>query len=223
MPAIRRAQITALYLFDVAETIDLDAIPALIGGPAVAARLAPKPPTPVYVQYEKPPLSFGGEVVDAGEADGFAIRFRTYDYGVISVALTRPFAGDWGELVGVAQTLMENDELEGRSEHLCRRVLDRIAPALRERRREFLSEDYLVFAVHETDAALSGDELIARHGDALAAMLRGERQPRSAQEKASVLQHRLSYLVDDIIVATWNAALVYDTPAGAQAALDIIE
>ena len=60
MSEIQSAQIVLFYLFDVAETIDLQAIPGLIGGPTVAARLAPKPATPAYVQYDKPPISFEG-------------------------------------------------------------------------------------------------------------------------------------------------------------------
>ncbi len=223
MPAIRRAQTVALYLFDVAETVNLDRIPALIGGSAVAARLTPKPPTPAYMQYEKAPLTFDGDAIGAANVDGFVARFRVYDYGVVSVALARPFEGEWMDLVAAGQQLMESAELEQRSEQLCRQVLARIGPALLEPRREFLSEDYLVYALHELDEPLSGDELLARYGEQLAAMLRGERQPLSEQEKAAVLQHRLSYLADDLIIATWNAAVVYDTVPGVQAALDILE
>ncbi len=54
-------------------------------------------------------------------------------------------------------------------------------------------------------------------------MLRGERQTLSDQEKATILRHRISYLVDDLVIPTWNAAFVYDTPTGAQAALEIVE
>src|SRR5262249_32537618 len=57
MPSTRAGQVVAFYLFDVAETIDLHAIPARIGGRTVAARLAPKPALPDDVRYEKPPLS----------------------------------------------------------------------------------------------------------------------------------------------------------------------
>jgi len=84
MPAIRGAQIVALYLFDIAETVDLPAISALVGGPGVAAKLAPKPATPPYLQYETPPLAFDGEVAGLGAIDDFAVRFRVYDYGVIA-------------------------------------------------------------------------------------------------------------------------------------------
>ena len=38
-----------------------------------------------------------------------------------------------------------------------------------------------------------------------------------------MLAHQISYLADDLVVPTWNAAFVYDTPAGAQAALEILE
>jgi hypothetical protein len=223
MADIESSALVALYLFDVAETIELSKIPALIGTSGVQARLAPKPPTPAYVQYEKPPLSFDADVIGLSHVEGFVTRFRVYDYGVLSVSLTRPFSGSWSELVGIGQQLIESVELEQRAEQLCRGVVEKIHGALIGPRREFLSEDYLVYAIHELNRPMSGDQLLAEHGEEIAVMLRGERQPLSEQEKSAVLRHRLSYLADDLIVPTWNAAFVYDTVAGAQAALDILE
>jgi hypothetical protein len=220
---IRGANVVLFYLFDVAESVTLPAIPKLVGGSTVAARLAPKPATPSYVQYDNPPLSFDGEAVGIGDLDGFRPRFRVYDYGVISVALARSYTGSWDSLITLGQTLIENDDYERRAEELCRRVVDRLRPALKVPRDQFLSEDYLVYALTELDRHVTGDELIALRGDAIAAMLRGERQPLSEQEKTKILRHRLSYLADDLVVPTWNAAFVYDTPAGVQAALEILE
>ncbi len=223
MPPIRDAHIFAFYLFDVAETIDLAAIPTLIAGPAVAARLTPKPATPAYVQYDKPPLSFDGEAVGVAEIDSFRVRVRVYDYGVISIALSQGFAGTWGEIVSLGQTLIESDDLEQRAEQAVRTIAGRLKPALVGYRDQFLSEDYLVYAINELDHALSADELLAQHGEDIAAMLRGERQRLSDQERTKILRHRISYLANDLVVPTWNAALVYDTPTGAQAALEILE
>jgi hypothetical protein len=220
---IRAAQIVLFYLFDVAETVDLQAIPALVGGPAVPARLAPKPATPAYVQYEKPPLSFDGEAMGLGEVDGFRTRFRVYHYGIVSLALTRPFAGSWGDLVALGPGLVENADLESRAESVCRRAVERLRPALKSPRTSFLSEDYLVYSVNELDQPQTAEQLLAVHGTDIAVMLRGERQTLSDQEKHAVLSHRISYLADDLVVPTWNAAFVYDTPAGAQAALEILE
>jgi len=71
-----------------------------------------KPVTPPYVQYDKPPISFDGAAVGIPELDGFQVRFRAYDYGVISIALTRLLAFGWGDLIGVGQSLIENQDLE---------------------------------------------------------------------------------------------------------------
>jgi hypothetical protein len=77
--------------------------------------------------------------------------------------------------------------------------------------------------VHELEGKPSADDLLSTHGETLATMLRGERQPLSEQEKTKILHHHLSYLRDDLVIPTWNAAFVYDTPQGAQAALEILE
>ena len=86
MHEIRSAHVVLFYLFDVAETKDLQRIPGLIGGPTVAARLAPKQATPAYVQYDNPPVSFDGDAVGMGDVERFHPRCRVYDYGIISVA-----------------------------------------------------------------------------------------------------------------------------------------
>jgi hypothetical protein len=220
---IRAGQIVAFYLFDVAESIDLPDLHVLVGGQTKAARLAPKPATPAYVQYDKPPVSFDGLAVGVPEVDGFQVRLRAYDYGVISVALSRGFAGDWHGLVTVGQQLIESAELEQHAEAICRQVLDRLRPALVGERPTMLSEDYLVYVVHELDCPQTANQLVVTEGDAIAAMLRGERQTLSDQEKDNILRHQISYLADDVVIPTWNAALVYDTPGGAQAALEIVE
>ena len=90
-------------------------------------------------------------------------------------------------------------------------------------RATYVREDYLVYAVHELDGTDTAEQLLAERGDQIAVMLRGERQKLSDQEKTTILRHRISYLVDDLVIPTWNAAFVYDTPAGAQAALEIVE
>jgi hypothetical protein len=223
MADIRSAQIYAFYLFDVCERADLQAIRALIGGPTTAAKLAPKSAAPAYVQYEIPPLSFDGDLIGVSDVAGFRPRFRVYDYGVISLSLSRPFCGCWSDLVGLGQELIENDDLGRLAEERCRSVVDRLGTALIDRRPEFLSEDYLVLAVHELERPMSALDVIAAHGSEIAAALRGERQLLSDQEQGRILEHRISYLSDDLVIATWNAAFVYDSQPGAATALEILE
>jgi hypothetical protein len=166
------------------------------------------------VQYDKPPVSFDGSAIGVPELDGFQVRLRAYDYGVVSIALSRGFAGDWRELVGLGQTLVENAELEQRAEDVVRQLVQgRLRSALLGARESFLSEDYLVYVVHELERPQTATALLATHGEAIAAMLRGERQRLSEQETTKILRHRISYLADDLFIPTWNAAFVYDTPA----------
>jgi len=219
---IRAGQIVLFYLFDVSDTIDLPQIARMIGG-TTAARLQPKQPTPPYIQYDRPPLSFEGDVVGLDDVDDFRPRVRLYEYGVVSIALARPFSGMWSDLVGLGQTLIENDDFEQRAEAMCRTIVERTKPALVGLRAKFIQEDYLVYVVNMLDREQPADQLIAERGDQIAAMLRGERQTLSEQERGTILRHRISYLADDLVIPTWNAAFVYDTPTGAQAALEIVE
>ena len=222
METIRSGQIFALYLFDVAEATDLTAAARLVAGTA-RARLEPKAATPAYFQYQQPPLTFEGSAVGVATLDDFRVAFRIFDYGVVSLRLSRPFSGTWADLSGVAQTLVENEALERQSEQACRAVLQRLAPALKKPRESLLSEDYLVFAVNELDRPHGADDMVEAHGSVIAGLLRGESAPLSRQERDEVLSHRISYLADDLVIPTWNAAFVFDTPAGTLAAVEICE
>jgi hypothetical protein len=223
VPTITSATITAFYLFDVAEAIDLAALRHAIGGGATNAQLTTKSAAPSYLRYAVPPVAVDGDAVGRADVDGFRLRAKFFDYGVLSLALTRPFAGEWAELVGLSQIYIENAELERRAEAIAHGLAARFAAAMTTGRTAFLSEDYLVVAVTRFAGAATAEDLVATRSDEIASLVRGERQPLSRQERDEVMGHRLSYLADDLVVPTWNAAFVYDTEAGVQAALEIFE
>jgi hypothetical protein len=222
MPSIRSGHVTAFFLYDVAEAINLQKVPTLIDR-TVAARLAPKPTTPPYVQYKVPPLSTGGEVVGVPEIDGFRVRIKIFDYGVISLALTQRLPTSWNDLLACGLQWHDDPRMAANTEAFCRQLVDRLAPAITAPRKDVVAEDYLVFAVTELDDATVADALLAAHGAEIAQLLRGEREALSAQEREEVIRHRISYLANDLVVPTWSAAFIYDTESGAQAALEILE
>src|SRR6185369_9750229 len=137
--------------------------------------------------------------------------------------LVQPFSGTFEDLVAVSQRYIENARLEEAAEQAVRQTVVRCGTAMTHPRSSFLSEDYLILAVHELDVPLDAEALIAARGPQLARMLRGETLALSAQEQEEVLKNRLSYLSNDLVVPTWNAAFVYDTEAGAAAALELFE
>jgi hypothetical protein len=223
VPAIDSATITAFFLFDVADEFDLAALQNEIGGGAAKARFVPKSGAPSYFKYAVPPLLVDGDLVGLPEIDGFRARLKFFDYGVLSLALTQRFSGEWAELIALGQKYIENEELERRAQAACRTVVQRCARALPRARENWLTEDYLVFAVTSFASTTSAADLLSHRAEEIALLLSGERRALSRQEQDSVISNRLSYFADDLVVPTWNAAFVYDTEAGAQAALEIFE
>jgi hypothetical protein len=219
---ITSATINAFYLFDVAEQIDLTRLRALIRG-GETARLTSKSTAPSYLQYQSPPVVADGEMVGLSSLDGFRVRVKFFDYGVVSLALTKPFAGSWQELVEISQKYIENDALELRAEEAARQVLGRCAETMTRPHETYLSEDYLAFVVTGLATPTTAEQLVAERSRELALLLRGERQPLSRQEEEEVLRNRLSYLADDLVIPTWNGAFIYDTESGAAATLELCE
>jgi broad specificity phosphatase PhoE len=214
--------ITAFFLFDVADAIDLARVQRDLGA-GVAARLAPKPTTPPYVQYRQPPITFDGSAVAMPETDGFAVRFKVFDYGVFSVALTRHVEGTWADWLTFGLGCLENAALPRNAERLARALVDRTRSAITRLRPQFLAEDYFVFTVTGIEGSPPADALVASHGGTIAQLLRGERSPLSTEERDEVLRHRISYFADDVVIVTWNSAFVRDTESGAQGAIEILE
>jgi hypothetical protein len=214
--------ITAFFLFDVAEGADLAAVRALLGPAGQSARLAPRPALPAYVRYLDPPVQADVEAFGVGAVGGMATRVKVYDYGVISLSLTRRFAGSWEELVAAGQVL-SSAPLEAAAEAACRHVVARLRPALQQARDVYLSEDYFVYGVHAAPDGPPAAALVAAHGDDIARLLRGEVEALSPQERDEILRHRHSYLATDVVVPSWNGAFVYDTEAGLAGALEILE
>jgi hypothetical protein len=217
-----RGHVTALFLFDVADAIDLAAVRHLIAATAPAP-LSTKPPTPAYLQYAQPPMVIEGSAIGIADAGEFRVRFKTFEYGVISVALSRPLPESWPALLESGIGWHDNAALIASAEQLCQQLLDRIAGAVSRRRASFLNEDYLVFTVHPDAEVPNASTLLSTHGALIAQLLRGERDALSDQERDNVLSHHISYYATDVVIPTWSSALVYDTEGAAQGALEILE
>jgi hypothetical protein len=213
--------VTAFFLFDVSDAIDLQRLGSQIDA-SVAARLATKPATPTYLQYQQPPLTLDGAVIGAGEVNGCRVRFKAFDYGVISVALTQALPDTWDQLMTVGPQWQDNPRLSEEAERLCGNLVTRIGVAVSGRHEPALTEDYVVFTIL-ADQAGPADQLLNAHGMEIARLLRGERESLSFQERDEVLRHRISYYPTDAVIPTWSSALVYDTESGAPGVLEILE
>jgi len=216
-----RGHVTALFLFDIADAIDLDAVRRQVA--AAPAALSTKPAAPAYLQSAQPPIVIDGATIGTAEAHGFRVRFKTFDYGVVSVALTRPLPTAWPDLLEAGIGWHDSGLLIADAETLCRQFIRRIGSAVSRGREAFLQEDYLVFTVFPDAECPDATTLLATHAALIAQLLRGERAALSDQERDHVLGQRISYYTTDVVIPTWSSALVYDTEEGAHGALEILE
>jgi hypothetical protein len=211
----------ALVLFDVCEEIDVEKL-RLISG---ARRSVPplKSGTATYVRFERPPVVDAIDPLILSSGERLEGQIKYYDYGVVSVVYQMPLSGDWSFLVQLANRWIASAEFEQHAQDAVKRKLAGVAPALVKPYPEWLKEDYLIFQLYEVAGITSGPELVNQYGRLIAQIIRGELVPLSKTEEAEILQSYISYYPQDVTVIGWNAALVFDTPSGAETAIQLLE
>jgi len=221
VPALQ-GSVLVLIQFDVCEEIRLDQLRQIFGARTIE-QPSLKHPAPGYVRYQRPPVVEPIEplVLESGERLEGQIKY--YDYGVLSVVFELPFSGDWDTLVRLASRWVWDVDFSGLASRIARQKLERSAPALVKPYADWLSEDYFMFHVREISDAPSASELIASHGARIAQIVRGENAQLSEGERNEILQSRISYYPNDLAVIGWNAAFLYDSAAGADTAIQLLE
>lgn len=217
-----RGSVLVLIQFDVCEEFRLDKLQH-----SISARTVPKPSTkqlsPAYVRYERPPVVEALEplVLETGEQLSGEIKY--YDYGVVSVAYQHAFAGDWDSLARLASRWMWVVDFASKTEPIIRKHLERVAGAMEKPYARWLSEDYFIFHVREAAGCPCAADLVRERGRAIAQIVRGDRTELSEGEVTEVLRSQISYYANDVTVIGWNSAFLYDTAAGAETAIQLLE
>jgi hypothetical protein len=217
----------ALLLFDIAEEIDLPLLCRVLGATASRREPAFRQPAPEYVRFERPPVleDLGACATDDGKE--LQARVRYFDYGVASLELRMPFGATWDGLVRLANRWILSPELEATASRMLRVRLAASGEALKKPHENWISEDYYVIQVDPIgvigDKILAADELVRERGVEIAQIVRGEDRPLAAAECREVLQSSMSYYPADLLVVSWVAAFVYDTPPAASTTIELLE
>ncbi|PYX79952.1 MAG: hypothetical protein DMG70_25840 [Acidobacteria bacterium] len=210
-----------LMQFDVCEEIRLDQLREIIGARTMEPSF--KHPAPGYVRYQRPPVMERIESVVLETGERLEGQIKYYDYGVVSLIFELPFSGDWDKLVQLASRWVWNSDFEPFAARIAQVKLGNAAPAMVKPYQDWLSEDYCIFHVREIAGAPTAAELLERHGADVAQIVRGETVRLSEGERKEILQSRTSYYPNDLAVIGWNGTFIYDTPAGAETAIQLLE
>jgi hypothetical protein len=211
-----------LIQFDVCEEIRLDQLQQIM---ATATVTPPKlkDSTPANVQYQRYPIveSIKPLVLEGGEL--LVGEMKYYDYGVLSIVFQLPFSGDWDSLIYLAGHWIWTVDFGGHAKRIVQSALERAAPALVKPYDDWLVEDYFIFHVREIAGSPTSNEVVRSYGNCIAQVVRGDTLALSEGECHEILQSRISYYPSDLAVIGWNAALIYDSVAGAETAIQLLE
>src|SRR5579863_455403 len=216
-----RGSVLVLIQFDVCEEIRLDELRKIFGARTAEASFKK---APAYVRYQRTPVEETLEplILESGERLTGEIKY--YDYGVVSLVFELPFCGTWDTLVELSCRWTSDSNFEKLASRVVRQKLERAAPALvKPYTTEWLQEDYFIFHVREIDGAPTADGLLAAYPNQIAQVVRGETATLSDGERSEILQSRISYYPSDLAVIGWNAAFIYDDPAGAETAIQLLQ
>jgi len=216
-----QGSILVLIQFDVAEEIRLDELRKIFGARTAGASF--KHPAPGYVQYQRPPVLEPVEALVLETGERLDAQIKYYDYGVLSVVFELPFSGEWNDLVRLSSRWVWDTDFATLASRIVKKRLERARPALIKAYDTWLHEDYFIFHVREMASKPSANEVLKTHGDQIAQIVRGETSQLSEGERQEILQGRISYYPTDLAVIGWNGAFLYDTIAGAETAIQLLE
>ena len=170
--------------------------------------------------FERPPVVEDAQLPGQPEAE---VRIKYYDYGVLSVLVNFPFEGEWEDLITLASNWISGSDLQKRAEEVARDRVARTKSALQKPYDKWLNEDYFIFFMRDIKGSPASDELLNSCGQQISQVVRGENSPLSSDERREILQSAMSYYPNDLAVLGWNAAFIYDSIAGSETTLQLLE
>ncbi|HKW44187.1 MAG TPA: hypothetical protein VJN22_00935 [Candidatus Eremiobacteraceae bacterium] len=221
-PPIASGTFHACFIFDVADTIDLKQLTRIGGTSAQPAPLRLRAtPSPGNIQFAVPPLAANLPRIEiAGQAG--TSRAKIYDFGVISIRFSFPFAGPWEGFAELAASLRRDESLPVRASKLVNEVLADCAPALDDPHPP-LVEDYFIYAVESFVEPTDATTLLGEHRAALVSLIMAETHPLGLEEQSEALRLHFSYYTGDLVVVLWDSAFVYENTEDAEVIEDILE
>jgi hypothetical protein len=216
-----QGSVLVLIQFDVCEEINLDSLRDIFGARRQEASF--KHAAPGYVRFQRAPVVEPVEPLILESGERLDVQIKYYDYGVLSVVFELPFSGDWDTLVRLAGRWVWDTDFTSFAQKIVQQKIDRARPALVKLYESWLHEDYFVFHVRDIAGNPSASELLAAEGGRIAQIVRGENMQLSEGEQQEIMQSKISYYPNDLAVISWNGAFLYDSTAGAETVIQLLE
>jgi len=177
---------------------------------------------PAYVRYQRPPVvdRFEPLLLDSGERLEGEVKY--YDYGVASVIYQLPFSGDWESLVQLASRWVWDIDFTSHVEPIVRQKLDACPAPWSSLTPGGSAKTTSIFHVREAAGEPTAADSTRDHGLQIAQVVRGDRHScRQASGRGAAFAN---LLLCTRCGRSWlNAAFLYDSTAGAETSIQLLE
>ena len=199
-----RTAVMLYRLYDVADEINLESVENILSMGKTTSRLKLSRVPPKSIHIKNPPVGveLGSErILFKGTEYEVLFFARIYDLGVISIIMHIFLPPHFGyeDFKRFAIILEQQNEYEQHFLFQLNKLKQTLQPALLGSSTGDYEEDFVVFFFTDWQA----------HWDPLPLLL-GEEGPFSDWVRKDTLQHTYSYTPEDLIIITWDSALVYD-------------
>jgi hypothetical protein len=211
--SIEKGVCYAFFAYETAFSIDLDRAEQRIQQTTQRESLPHKRRAPSYFEYQPAPLRVTQPVQPlsiAGLPTVATVDLVVYDFGAISVVYSIPISGPMTKLLALSDELYDNQLLLGDSRRRVEETLRVIGDAAVEASIADFVEDYVIFQIESLAPPLTIRDLLVKHTQGIAQILRAEGAALSEQEAEDALATKISFRTDDVAIIDWNAALLVD-------------
>jgi len=213
MPVIQSGLCYAIFAYDAARSIDLDAAERRILESTQRDTIKHRRRAPSYFEYQPPPLRVTQETEALKIGKFFArpsVDLVVYDFGAVAVIYAVPLEGEFANLLDLSTELYDNELLLADSRRRAGELVNDLGNAVAQASLAPVVEDYVIFHIDSFNPSFDPGRFYSENGSLIAQILRAETQRLSDQELEDALSARIAYGVDDITIVDWNAALLVD-------------
>jgi hypothetical protein len=210
-------RVTVYRVHDIGYVIALDRAAELLGS-APTSRVRPARLEARAIEIRNPPISVPLRSFDLmldRDICPATVSAHLFDFGVCSlqVQVQAPSGLTWASFAEFGAAVERSPDLKSVFDETLGAITQRIAAAIERPAVAPLAEDYRVYRIDAIAGGSATSVLRTLSEEQLVSLLIGERRPLSNEARRELIPYRFSYYDDDLVVLTWESALIVEPRA----------
>lgn len=206
-------EIHPIFVFEVAQAIDLDQAERAMGGGSERQTFRHRGRATLFFQYRPAPLRVSQErtpIAIGTWSTEPSVDLVLYDFGAASVTYRIPVGGGLEELGAATRALRATDVLKTDARGRVEALLKSVASAVQKPSVAEFSEDYLIIGMRDLPSGSSAAAFCDANAEAITRILRPDPGRPSAEEIRNANEVRISFGPTDVTIVDWDGAFVLD-------------